>query len=90
MSTEFKPGDKVRLTSKFLRNTGQYTGDEPRKIWTIRAVEPKTHGLQLVTVDELKGDLSYYTAEELEADPELKWRRINAGNLMLASKPDYS
>jgi hypothetical protein len=30
-------GTKVRLTSAFLRSTGQHTGDEPRKRWVVQA-----------------------------------------------------
>lgn len=31
----FSPGDKVRLTGRFLRNTGQLKGGEGRKVWTV-------------------------------------------------------
>jgi len=33
----FKTGERVRLTAKFLRNTGQFTGPEPLSVWTIQA-----------------------------------------------------
>jgi len=34
-----EPGTKVRLTGVFLRNTGQMTGDEGRKRWTVQSCE---------------------------------------------------
>lgn len=86
----FKVGNKVKLTAKFLRSTGQYAGGEGGKRWTVLSVSNGSHpmSISLVTVDEIREDLSYWTAEELAADPDLKYRRIAAGNLMLASKPD--
>ncbi len=33
------PGVRVRLTGKFLANTGQRTGGEGRKVWEILAVD---------------------------------------------------
>lgn len=87
----FKVGDKVRLTGKFLRSTGQFTGDEARRVWEVLAVDPGKYGSpDFITVNQPRADLSYWTAEELEADPMLKWRRIAAGNLQLSSRPDYT
>lgn len=34
-----KPGDKIRLTGKFLKNTGQRTGREGRKSWIVVACD---------------------------------------------------
>lgn len=30
-----EPGDRVKLTGTFLRNTGQVVGGEGRKVWTV-------------------------------------------------------
>ena len=30
------PGDRVQLTRRFLRNTGQYTGPEGLSVWTVQ------------------------------------------------------
>ena len=80
--TRFAPGDLVRLTGAFLRNTGQIAGDEGHKRWTIQA-HP---GCRLcadgfVLTDELRGSLEDFTAEEYAADPLLRYRHVNAANL---------
>jgi hypothetical protein len=81
----FQIGDKVRLTGKFLRNTGQYTSDEARKVWTITGIDGS-----FVVTDEERSELSYWTAEELETDPTLRFRRIHSDNLIKVGKPDHS
>lgn len=85
---EFKVGDKVQLTGAFLRSTGQIAGCDGRSVWTVKAVETY-HDSQIVTVDE-PAITDYFSAEELKADPSLAFRRINASNLKLVGKPDYS
>lgn len=82
---QFAPGTKVRCTGAFLRNTGQYTGSDAHAVWKV--LEQKG---EFVTVDEVREDLSYWTAEELAANPMLKYRRVHANNLMEVGKPDYS
>jgi len=90
-SKKFNVGDKVRLTGAFLRSTGQFTGDEPRKVWKVVFVRDGKYGSSdIVAVDEPREDLSYWTKEELDRNPELKFRHIAAGNLQLAGRPDYS
>lgn len=32
---QLEPGDRVKLTGQFLRSTGQATGGEGRKVWTV-------------------------------------------------------
>ena len=79
MTKQIKAGDHVRLTSAFLRSTGQHTGDEPRRTWTVLSVS--SNG-RMAVVDQLLSDESrWFTADELAADPSLKWRRINVANL---------
>lgn len=77
MTKQLNIGDKVRLTAKFLRNTGQYTGSEPFSRWTITGF---TNGGQWAVTDQ-PTDTSIYTADELTADPTLAYRRIAVGNL---------
>ena len=75
----FSVGDKVRLTAKFLRSTGQYTGDEARRVWTITG-----HSGPFVVVDQpLPADMlaNLYTTDELSADPSLAFRRFAPANL---------
>jgi len=72
-------GSLVRLTPKFLRSTGQYTGDEPRKVWTVTGL---TNGDRWAIVDE-RTDTSRYTESELAEDPSLAFRRIAVGNLQV-------
>lgn len=77
MPKPFAIGDKVRLTSKFLRNTGQYTGREPASVWTVTGYS----GPWLVTDEPT--DTSLYTAAELAADSSLAFRRIHPTNVQL-------
>lgn len=84
---EFKVGDKVQLTGQFLRSTGQLAGGEGQKVWTVKAVKTYSGDCpDIVTVDE-SAITDYFTAEELAADPSLKFRRINSANLKHYGKP---
>jgi hypothetical protein len=82
-STQFAIGDRVQLTSKFLRNTGQYTGREPSSVWTITGFSAENPNW---AVTDEPGDTSYYTADELAAEPSLAFRRIAVGNLQKARR----
>lgn len=70
-------GDRVRLTGKFLRNTGQYAGPEGRSVWTITGFS--NAGRWAITDQPTNTD--HYSAEELAADPSLAFRRIAVANL---------
>ncbi len=72
----FAIGDRIQLTSKFLRNTGQYTGSEPASVWTITGFS----GSFIIT-DEPRPNDGMFSAEELVADPTLAFRRIAPGNV---------
>lgn len=89
----FKPcvGDKVRLTGRFLRSTGQYTGEDAHRVWSVLSVDAR-HGSCFVVVDQERepDQLKAWTPEELAAEPMLKWRRINAANLQHAADPDHT
>lgn len=73
-------GDKVRLTGEFLRATGQAAGPEGASCWVVRAIDR-----EWAVVDQ-PADVAWYTAEELEADPSLRFRRIALGNLEVVSE----
>lgn len=79
MPKQIKQGDRVRLTSKFLRSTGQHTGNEARRTWTVLSVS--SNGRMAVVDQLLSSAEQWFTADELASDPSLKWRRINTGNL---------
>lgn len=70
-----KVGDRVRLTGEFLRNTGQVTGGEGKSRWIVKGFHR-----DWAIVDQPMSE-GWFTDEELAADPMLKWRRINVGNL---------
>lgn len=74
-----KVGDKVKLTGKHLKSTGQQTGSAGFSTWVVTAIE----GSFAVTNQESSPELlsQLYTAEELASDPTLKFRRIHVGNL---------
>lgn len=76
----FTPGDTVRLTGLFLRNTGQQAGGEGQSRWTVQAVTTMGRSAYVLT-DELRPNDGMFTPEELAQDPTLRYRRINAANL---------
>jgi hypothetical protein len=73
-------GDAVRLTGKFLRNTGQQRGPEGQKRWKVIGITG-----DWAIVDE-PSDLSYFAPEEIAADPSLKYRRIALENLEIVKR----
>jgi hypothetical protein len=76
-------GDRVRLTAKHLRNTGQYTGPAGQSVWTITGF---SNGDRWAVTDERSASAElagYYSTEELAADPTLRFRRIAVANLQL-------
>lgn len=72
----FAVGDRIQLTSKFLRSTGQYTGREPASVWTVTGFS----GSFIIT-DEPRPNDGMFSDEELAADPTLAFRRIAPGNV---------
>jgi hypothetical protein len=79
MENNIKVGDKVKLTGKFLRSTGQGSSKEGRKTWTVTAIS----GSFAVTDEKHPADYAHmmWTDAELAADPSLWFRRIALGNL---------
>lgn len=72
----FTAGERVRLTAKFLRNTGQCSGPEPLSVWTIQTCKCEL----CVTGRFVATD---------QVDPEDGTaRHINAGNLERATAAD--
>jgi hypothetical protein len=80
MKQPLKVGDRVRLTAKFLRNTGQYTGREPFNAWTITGFSHDNPDWA-VTDEPACDPAGYYSDAELLEDPTLAYRRVNVGNL---------
>ncbi len=82
--TTFAIGDRIQLTGKFLRNTGQYTGRAGSSVWTITGFS----GSFIVTDEPLPTELvhSMWTAEELAADPSLAFKRLAPGNVQKARR----
>lgn len=74
------PGTRVRLSGKFLANTGQRTSSEARSVWTVVGGDADfVHVDQPVAID-------YWTPEEHAANPLLKFRRIARANLSIVGK----
>lgn len=91
LADKFKAGDRVRLTGAFLRSTGQFAGGEGQRKWSVLAVDAKPWSVFVVTDEKKhKDELAFFSAEELEKDPTLQYRRINAANLQHCGKPDHS
>lgn len=82
----FQVGSKVRLTGKFLKNTGQHRSPEARSTWTITGI---TSNGWAITNERLSDEsLKMFTAEELAADPSLAFRRIALANLHIVGQAD--
>lgn len=83
----FNVGDKVKLTPKFLTNTGQRGSDEAKRTWKVLPCQC-TSG-KTVAVDQEResapGGGSWFTAVELAKQPCLKWRHIAVVNLKKVS-----
>mgnify|MGYP001571828698 CR=1 FL=1 len=76
MKQPFAIGDRIQLTSKFLRNTGQYTGGEGSSVWTVTGFS----GSFIIT-DEPRPNDGMFSADELATDPTLAFRRLAPGNV---------
>lgn len=91
---ERAPGTRVRLTGRFLRDTGQIAGDEGSRVWTIVACDcaicrRNDDEYAVVAVDEphaCQSDPRGY--EDIAVDERPRWRHIHAGNLqVVGGKP---
>lgn len=69
----------MRLTAKFLRNTGTLSGSLPQSVWEVTAIESSI----AVTNEELPLEQvrAVFTEEEIQKHPYLKFRRLAVGNL---------
>lgn len=86
-NVKFPIGSKVRLTAKFLRNTGQYTGSAPQSVWTVTGYSAENPDW-VITDEPSYHPPGYYSDAELAEDPTLRFRRINAGNLQSVKTRD--
>lgn len=84
--TDLKPGDRVRLSGKFLRSTGQSVGGEGQRIWTVKGI---SGGFVVVDEELSSAALKWFTAEELAADPLLRFRHFAPGNLVRVGTPSH-
>ena len=84
---EFTAGDRVKLSGRYLVNTGQRKGGEGCKTWTVQACGCELcAGRGHVAVDEpIAG--AWFTADELAACPGLAWRHVAAANLVHLGRP---
>lgn len=82
------PGTKVRLSGRYLASTGQRTGGEGQKVFTvIECVCPRCRtedAFGCVAVDERNAfydQPGFYSDEEKRTHPELRHRHIARVNL---------
>ena len=73
--SKIQVGDKVKLTGKFLKNTGQRTGSAGLSTWVVTGIDGRW------AITDQENTLDMFTPEELAADPTLKFRRIAVSNL---------
>lgn len=80
------PGDKVKLTGVYLRNTGQIAGGEGRKTWRVVACTCDLCARGgFAAVDE--PPLDYGQWDDLPEAERPKHRHINLGNLQRVGAP---
>lgn len=92
LKTQPPPGTPVRLTGVFLRSTGQITGDDGRKRWTVQKCECSLcKSGSFVATDEKHPDWymqRLYSADEIATMPHLRFRHFAIGNLeIVGAKP---
>jgi hypothetical protein len=73
-------GTRVRLTARFLRNTGQQRGREGVSRWVVQAITPNGWA-QTDEPLEASYVASAFTPAELAANPGLAFRHIALANL---------
>lgn len=81
MSKTFAVGTRVKLTGKFLRNTGQVTGSAGMDRWIVQACICRNCKAGNWVCTNEPADTSIYTQEELIAEPYLALRHIAVSNL---------
>jgi hypothetical protein len=80
-ATPIAAGDLVHLTGRYLAFTGQRTGGEGPKRWTVLECTCSLCALGgHVAVNEAN-TYKGFTAEEIAAEPGLVWRHIARDNL---------
>jgi hypothetical protein len=91
------PGVRVQLTGKFLRSTGQVTGGEGHKKWTVQACTCRmcVSG-RFVAVDQVKPECDPKSPDydpqfiaDLHAEGGSDWRHINKENLYVIGQSDH-
>ncbi len=76
----FSVGTKVRLTGKFLRSTGQYTGGDANGKWLIVACDcALCKGGEHCAVNEPA--LDYGQWDDIPKEERPRWRHFAAANL---------
>lgn len=77
--SKIKVGDRVKLTGKHLKNTGQQRGSAGLSTWVVTAIK----GNFITTNEENSPEMCamFWTAEEMAEDPSLKFRRVHIGNV---------
>ena len=71
MKTKPEPGARVRLTGKFLRNTGQQIGAEGLSTWTVQACDCElcALGTYIASDQQSEGAPRHFHIANLEGAP---------------------
>lgn len=86
MEKRFPAGTSVRLTSDFLRNTGQFTGQDAHSAWVVRECDcDLCESGRFVAINQ-EYSHNWFTSEEIKRDERLVWRHINVANLERARR----
>lgn len=85
---DFSPGAKVRLSGKFLKNTGQRVGGEGQSRWTVQECSCSLgKDGRFVAVDQKS--CTEFTLAELAEAPCIGLRHIANENLTICGQMDH-
>ncbi len=83
-----EPGTKIKLTAKFLRNTGQYTGPEGISRWVVQAC---ACGLcatgDFVRTNQRSATFTPDGYADIAGTPDyeaVQWRHLNTANVQVS------
>ena len=79
-TTKFNPGDKVKLTATYLRNTGQLKGAEGQSRWIVRNC---ACGLCRLGNHVCVNEPSIYAQAD---EPDSMWRHFHRENLIRSTR----
>ena len=85
---DFRVGDKIKLTGRFLQNTGQTAGGQGQQVWEVKGLRKVGRNVYVITNEPKPDADEQYTAAELYDDPMLRYKSILAANVYRVGQLD--